>query len=130
VREASFDTNPIPLELHRRWFGERLDDASTRLSLVVDSTGTAVGFVRLDIEGGGAEIAVALSAAARGRGLGRFAIRKVCLEALAERPALEQIVARVKPSNEGSLRAFHAAGFRDRGKGDGAVELVFSRDEA
>lgn len=130
VREASFDATPIPLETHRRWFGERIGDASTRLSLVLDPAGAPVGFVRLDVETAHAEIAVALAAAARGHGLGRAAIRRSCLDALAELPDLERITARVKPANDRSLHAFRCAGFRELRRDDDAVELVFLRDGA
>ena len=130
VRKASFDPTPIELDAHRRWFHERLRDGSTRLYLVLDPARDPVGFVRFDVDDDRAEIAVALTAAARGRGVGRAAIRQGSLAVLGELARVSRVVARVKPGNAASLGAFRGAGFREAGRDDDVVELVFARDDA
>lgn len=125
ARLVSFSSEPIPYESHERWFRARLADPATRLLIAVDPGGAEIGYVRFAVVGDEAEIGVGLAPSARGRGYGRRVIRGACDELLATSP-VRSVLARVKPENEASLRAFRAAGFVERGRDDEAVELVLA----
>lgn len=122
TRAASFSTEEIPREAHLRWLAGKLEDERCAL-LIIEVAGAPVGQVRLEKEGDSAEVHIALAPAARGRSIGRQALRS----AVAEAPSLlgvSRITANVKADNEASLRAFEAAGFRAVTRDAGLVALV------
>lgn len=108
VRQASFDSEPFSWDHHLAWFGQRL--ASGDPIYVVESAGEPVGYIRLDALGNNEyEISVAVIPEARGRGIGTSVI-KLASEA-AEGDGAVRLIARVKPGNDASVRAFEAAGY-------------------
>lgn len=114
VRAVSFNPAPIPWESHQGWFAARLRDPDCVLFVALDAADWAeqpVGQVRLDVSGAEATVSVSLSAAARGKGLGREVIATACRKLFAARPAVGAIHAYIRADNEASLRAFAAAGF-------------------
>jgi RimJ/RimL family protein N-acetyltransferase len=120
VRAASFSTGEVTVTEHRAWLLRKLTDPACRL-MIVRYEGRSVGQVRLDIDGDEAEISIALTEQARGRGVGREAIRL----AVAQAPeGVARMVAQVKPDNPASLAAFEAAGFERHGENDHAVVMV------
>ena len=136
TRGASFSSDFISWETHLQWFQRRLTDRATTF-LIAITDGQAIGYVRFSlVEAHGAdrpadpamfEISISLDPAARGRGLGRKAIREACelFTSRASGPAHAiTVVARVKRSNQSSLRAFCSAGFRDLDTGDSGVGLA------
>ena len=79
--------------------------------------------MRLDRDGRQAEVSIGLAPDVRGRGLGR----RLVGEAVAAAPTvfvIDRLIARVKPENEPSLRAFRGAGFEDTGRGQNVVTLT------
>lgn len=124
ARAASFSTRKISHRRHHTWFTDRLADPDCVL-LIVEEDGRPIGQVRLDrLNRDSAEISIGLSPDARGRGLGREALRRSVLEAT-RLLAVADIKAFVKQSNAASLAAFIAAGFRVVGEGDEAIELRY-----
>jgi RimJ/RimL family protein N-acetyltransferase len=122
TRAASFSSEEIPRQAHLRWLAGKLEDERCAL-LIVEVAGVPVGQVRLETDGDTAEIHIALAPAARGRSVGRQALRL----AVAEAPSLlgvSRVTANVKADNEPSLRAFEAAGFRIVTRDAGVVTLV------
>jgi RimJ/RimL family protein N-acetyltransferase len=125
TRAASFNSEEIPRDGHVRWLAAKLNDPDCAL-LIVEAQGEAVGQVRLDRSDEDrdvAEIHIALDPAARGRSIGRRALRAAVGEAPAKIGA-HRIEARVKPENEASLRAFEAAGFRVVSNDADVVKLI------
>ena len=124
TRAASFSTAEIAPEEHHRWFIRKLLDPHCAL-LVVEQDGVPVGQVRLDrVAQEVAEISIGLAPEARGRGLGREALRQAVLDA----PRLlfvRSLKASVKRENAASLAAFAAAGFHVVAEDDDAVELLY-----
>ena len=100
----------IPWEDHERWYAASLASESRHLR-IVESDGTPAGLVRLDRteDDEAVEIGVNLAPARRGRGLAV----PVLLAALAEARTLgfTRVVARIRPDNLRSIRAFERAGF-------------------
>lgn len=125
TRAASFDQEEIARDAHVRWLEQKLNDDGCAL-LIVQVAGVSVGQVRLDrsdVDPQLAQIHIALDSTARGRSIGRLALRAAVAEAPA-RVGASRIEARVKAENEASIRAFEAAGFRVVGNDGGVVELV------
>jgi RimJ/RimL family protein N-acetyltransferase len=122
TRAASFSSDEITRDQHVRWLEGKLDDERCAL-LIVEESGEPVGQVRLERDGNTAEVHIALAPAARGRAIGRQALRA----AVALVPAtlgVRRVEARVKDDNEASLRTFQAAGFRIARHEEGVIELV------
>ena len=109
TRQASFDTEPIPLETHDAWFRESLVLEKRRLYVIVFG-GTDSGVVRLDIEGGQAEVSIHLAPEARYRGVGPRALSALADLAF-ESLGIRRLSATIKPDNQPSLTAFAKAGF-------------------
>ena len=110
VRAASRDSDPIPLDDHKRWFESRLQDSDVVILIVSDEGGIAIGYVRFEIEADEAEISIALGPESRGLGLGTAAIRSAS-DLLMNTGRVRTIVALIKPGNKGSVRAFSHAGY-------------------
>lgn len=122
VVSQSLSGQPVGEREHAAWLERTLADARARL-YVVEDDGRPIGQVRLTGEAGGAvEVHVALAPEARARGIGRRVLRLAAARAAAELDA-PTVVARVLPSNERSLRAFLAAGFRERERSEEAIVL-------
>jgi len=126
VREAAFTQDEISAESHHTWFENKLADPACRI-VVVEEDGTPVGQVRFDrLDDGRGEIHIAIAAEARGRGVGREALRLAVYRA-PELIGAQHILARVKESNESSLRMFRSVGFVETARPDEVVELEHTR---
>lgn len=75
--------------------------------------GVPAGQVRLEFspDGRSAELSYWLGPAARGKGLGRRAVRQWLARTLPDLPAIRTLVARVHPENAGSARLLATCGF-------------------
>ena len=103
TRAASLTTEPLDWDAHLAWLGEVLENSDRRLWVAEE--GGPVGQVRLDRHGDVEIISVSVAPSARGRGLAARIIAAACAQARGT------VVARVRPDNDRSLRAFAAAGF-------------------
>ena len=109
TRRASFDSEPIPLAAHERWFLDSLDSPRRKIYIVVAGDRPS-GVVRLDVTGQEAAVSIHLAPESRGRGVGPRALQ--ALEAVAFGPlGLVRLAAEIKPDNLASLSAFVKAGF-------------------
>lgn len=123
TRAMSFQTDPVPWETHRDWFDRSRANPARRL-WIAESTSEPVAMVRLDETGPGAgEISINVAPTARGRGVGPAALRLATDLALAP-GGCSVVVARIKPANTASIRAFQQAGYTLRSTG--AEELIMS----
>lgn len=124
VREASFNSNQLSWEQHLLWLDAKTADGS--MIFIVEVGGVPVGYVRFHpIEGEGEfDVAVAITAAERGRGLGARSIGLASGEA--EARGAQRLVARVRPGNDASIRAFEAAGYSGalRLNGNGSMVVL------
>jgi L-amino acid N-acyltransferase YncA len=100
---------------HARWFARRLADGDAPI-WVVEEYHSGIGVVRLDPpEYGRARISIALTVAARGRGIDQTAIAAAC--GSWRRP----IAAEVFADDAASCACFEACGFRAIAVCDGLV---------
>ncbi len=121
TRRASFDSAPIPLDVHETWFRVSLGRDDRRLYIVL-ADGQESGVVRLDIRQSEAQVSIHLAPERRGRGLGTAALRAVAALAF-ESLGLERLVALVKADNHASQKAFLDAAFLLADKGQ-VIRLV------
>lgn len=110
TRAASFSSEPIAYEDHARWLETTLRDRDVFLLIAIGEGETEIGYVRLDVHGDAAEVNLSLDRAHRGRGLGTSTIRAAAEYAVGAL-RIGRVIARVKPGNTVSIRAFRAAGF-------------------
>jgi L-amino acid N-acyltransferase YncA len=126
MREASFNSDPVALEDHTRWFAKVLAADDIRLFVGL-SDGRGVGFVRFDRHGSEAHVSVTIDRDLRGRGLGSELIREACRVYLAAVTSIA-VVALIRRSNAPSQTAFAKAGFVTAGprevNGIDAVQMV------
>jgi RimJ/RimL family protein N-acetyltransferase len=123
TREASFSSREVSREEHARWLAEKLEDANCALFIVEDA-GEPIGQVRLDrVDQDEAEVSIALASAARGKGIGREALRLAKSHA-ARSLGVKKLTARVKCSNSASLAAFRAAGFSPAGGNESVIDFI------
>lgn len=124
VRAASFDTGPIPWDVHREWFARRLADPAHHLFLGTDHRGELLGLVRFAVDARVAEIGVALDVTRRGQGWGPAlvdaGVRRLADELGSD--GLVRVEAQVKATNAASLRAFIDADFDAAVSDDPAVK--------
>jgi RimJ/RimL family protein N-acetyltransferase len=122
TREASFNQEEVSSEDHRAWFARKRADPSCAI-LIVEDAGRPIGQVRLErLQPDLAEVNVGLAPDARGRGLGREALRLAARQA-PQLLGVQDLRALVKAGNETSLRAFEAAGFEETARTGEVVEL-------
>ncbi len=113
VRSVSFQTGQISFDAHKVWLERKIDDTDCQLWIAEDRNGVPVGQVRLDLEfSDEATISISVDHARRAQGLGRVLIQKACRAAFEEMAALRSIVARIKPGNVASEKAFLGVGFK------------------
>jgi len=109
VRAIAIDPSPVSDVDHRGWFERRLVAATP--FWVITTDGEDVGSLRIDVRPDRhAYVAIVLAVAARGRRVGRRAIRLGA--ASWQRPLHAEILA----ENLASLHSFVAAGFVDVGQ--------------
>jgi len=125
TRRNAFDPSPIPYDRHVGWLERRLASDATRLMIFSDDAGP-VGQVRFDVDGGVAEIDIAIAPERRGQGLGAAMLREALAGLRAEWGDGVRPRAHVLPHNERSLRMFRRCGFREVGaqERDGARAVV------
>lgn len=110
AREASFHSEAIPQQVHRRWYEASLRGA--RLLHVVELESEAIGVTRLDSVDGdddAAEVGIVLAPEHRGRGLALPTL--LALHQLAQQARLRRLIARIRIDNLPSRRVFEKAGF-------------------
>ena len=117
--EFSFHGPPTTFKGHCEWLEKKLAQRpQVRIWIAVDTERTAtVGTVRLERHNDTEEISLIVDPRQRGRGYAYFLIQ----QGAAQR-SVERVVARVKPHNYASLRAFWSLGFRGSDE-DGVVNL-------
>jgi len=78
--------------------------------MALDEAGNPVGQIRFDRDGDRAEIDIAVSPAARGKGVGTRLLKEGCRTYLGVND-VEYLLAEVNRDNTASIRIFEAAGF-------------------
>lgn len=106
VRQSAFQSNLIPLEEHRAWFFEALQNPNIKIFILMDEN-EAVGQVRVNIENGEQLIDYSVDGETRGKGYGKTLLRLLETVCCREKP----LVGRVKFNNTVSQRVFECLGY-------------------
>lgn len=100
---------------------------------ILEADGQPVAQARVETTSAGVgEISVSVDPGARGRGLGSEVIARATTQGAADLD-LETILARIKPTNLASKRAFAAAGYANTAAddaGEGVVVLRWTRSKS
>jgi len=110
LRNQSINQNEITMDQHSRWLYQRLNDSNTKM-WILEKDGIPVGQIRWDLKGEEAMLDYSISAALRGRGLGKEILKK-CINELRKIWTGIILMAEVKEKNIASIKAITAAGFK------------------
>ena len=105
VRQNSFNMKTIGWLTHVHWFHKKLGEDA--VYIVTDGAHDPIAVLRIDNEEVQPEISITISAPWRGRGLGAQVI-ELGSTITDKRP----ILARIKPTNAASIKAFSKAGYK------------------
>lgn len=108
----SFDSNPVNLDDHSRWFLSKLTQENAMLLVLENEDQQPVGQVRFDTENNLAVIGITVDPDFRGQGFGARMLQLAC-SCYFERYPENSIQAYIKTSNTGSYKIFTAAGFSE-----------------
>lgn len=110
--QNSFDSRPVSLEDHTRWFSGKLEQPQALLLVFENERHEAVGHVRFETEGDTAIIGITVDPAFRGQQLSSRMLEMACTHYFSQHPD-KRILAFVKIDNLASCKAFTAAGFSE-----------------
>ena len=116
VRHQSFNSEPISLEQHRRWFAGRLDSHLALMRVLEDGHGLPLGQIRFERETADASRAVigfSLDRLARGRGLAAPFLQLGFAELARCWGSSIEAYGEVRAENLSSCMAFVRAGFQE-----------------
>ena len=105
VRKFSFSSDKIPLEDHKRWFGNILNDNSVKF-YVLEYENELIGQLRLDFDEEYPVISISLNKKYRGLGLSKILLAKG-LELIDGK-----VIAYIKKENIRSISFFKSMGFK------------------
>jgi UDP-2,4-diacetamido-2,4,6-trideoxy-beta-L-altropyranose hydrolase len=134
TRENSFDSAPIPWQIHECWHQAKLRDPACTFLMASTQELGKIGVVRFDQRDSEATISVSLAPSARGKGYGSKVIQSACQRFLIEAPSVEAVHAWIKPTNQASIRAFERVHFQHhadtRSKDQPAKHYVLRRSSS
>lgn len=110
VRANSFCSEPIDIEIHKRWFNNCLESKDISIYILCGTKGP-VGQIRLNRENTQAEISYSISSSYRGKGLGEMIIGLAEQSLIVDWPSVKYIKARVKTDNIASRKIFERCGY-------------------
>lgn len=111
VREASYHSEPIPLESHQQWFLNKIKDPKCFMMVFENHFGAPVGQVRIEKqESKNALIGISNDVKYRGKGYAAVMIQMASAAFLEENPETS-ISAFIKTENKASEKAFTKAGY-------------------
>ena len=123
VRKFSFNSDKIPLEDHKAWFANVLEEDSVKF-YVLEYEDDLIGQLRLDFDEEFPVISISLNKNYRGLGLSKILLDKGL--ALID----EKVVAYIKKENLRSISFFESMGFKKEGEViiKGCEALKFSKE--
>lgn len=113
--KQSFNSEPVSLENHTKWFTVKLQQDQSLLLVVENEHQEPIGHVRFETEGNTATIGITVDPAFRGLGLGAAMLTETCRYYFEVFPENE-IHAYIKADNLASHKAFVKAGFGEEEK--------------
>lgn len=112
VRRNFFSMDKIPYEEYKKWF-EKLLTRKDMKQYVYVYDDEPIGEVRIHIHGDEAEIGYSVCAEKRGMGHGKNLLQLLYNQVQVDFPEVKKLVAKVKPDNIASQRAFLDMGYTE-----------------
>ena len=118
VRKNSFSTEKIKYVDHLAWFDKLLKD-SNRMQFILEQNDddqiNLIGQIRISLEENGtqAEIGYSVDSSYRGMGYGKQMLRMAATQLQRDYPKISRLIAKVKPNNVASYKAFIDTGFEE-----------------
>ncbi len=113
VRRNSFSTAEIAYDEHKRWFADLLQRKDSRQYIYMYDN-EPVGQARITVCGETAEIGYSICAEKRGMGHGKNLLRQLYKQVREDVPEVKKLIAKVKPDNIASQKAFVDAGYLEK----------------
>ena len=110
-REMMFQTQPISWKEHEDFWTQRLKN-NNACSFIIICEGNEVGLLRLDKKEEFEEVGIIIDKQFQGKGIGAIALKK--LAEVVKTHEVKRLVARIKPENIYSKKAFEKAGFKEK----------------
>ncbi len=111
TRQYSYQSEPISLAQHEKWFYEKINNADSFL-YVLELNKQGIGQIRFDLKKENAIISFSIDKYYRGRRLGMLILKKGIEVFKKEMPNIP-IIGFVKKENKASIKAFRALHFRE-----------------
>jgi UDP-2,4-diacetamido-2,4,6-trideoxy-beta-L-altropyranose hydrolase len=105
VRLNSFNQSPIPLEVHRIWFENKIAEI-TSLFLVARIQGTPAGMIRYDLKESQGVISYLIDRNFRGKSLGALLLQKGEQVLRSQYPEITTLIGHVQETNLASVISF------------------------
>ena len=115
VRVVSFSSEPIPWEVHNKWFEKKILEPETLLLTVRNSKDENIGQLRFEKKKEGYVISVSVVKEYRGKGIGSEIIIAGSKRLFQTFPEADKINAYIKHKNRASIRSFEKAGYATAG---------------
>lgn len=110
VRANSFSTSMIPYEEHKSWYKRIMSRTDCRQYIYMYG-GQAVGQIRVSVSEDVAEVSYSICAGMRGMGHGKNMLQCLSRQMKCDYPQVQKLVAKVKPGNTASAKAFSDTGY-------------------
>ncbi len=113
VRRNSFSTAEIAYDEHKRWFADLLQRKDSRQYIYMYDN-EPIGQARITVSGETAEIGYSICAEKRGMGHGKKLLQQLYKQVREDVPEVKKLIAKVKPDNIASQKAFRDAGYLEK----------------
>ena len=111
VRKSSFSSGKISYEEHCEWFDKMMKNEQC-IQWILEANNQPVGQIRINIDGENAEIGYSVCRERRGEGFGKLMLNLAMQYIQENLPIIKKMVARVKPENIASKKAFVNNGYK------------------
>lgn len=108
VRKNSYDSEPIKLDNHQKWFDSKVNNKNTKL-YIVEYNSSPAGIVRYEVKEEHAVVGITIAKEFRGRKLASLFLSKTAKEYFNE--FKKPIIAYIKKENIPSVKSFKKAGY-------------------
>jgi RimJ/RimL family protein N-acetyltransferase len=112
VQKNSFNSKPLLLHEHERWFENRLQDQKTSIYIAV-SDNKKIGTIRFEEKSDFIKVSVMLNPEYFGRGFGADLIRLGTEKYADKKNPDKPLIAEIKTDNTASIKAFKKAGYEE-----------------
>lgn len=111
VRKNSFSSKRISYEEHCEWFTNMMQNECCQ-QWILQAGEQPVGQIRIMSDGEAAEIGYSVCAEHRGEGFGKLMLELARRRVQTDLPNVKKLIAKVKPGNMASLKAFEDSGYK------------------